>query len=263
MRLMITGFLLFTLTGEVSAQSDNWPQFRGPHVDGLAKGRTLPESWSTSENVVWKTELPGWGWSSPVIWGDKIFVTTAIGEHDRENLVVGGYPGGHVRLTDVHRWVTYCLDFESGRILWEQEAYEGVPLEERHPKNSFANATPITDGERVYAFFGNIGLFCYDMGGEKLWEYRIDHFPMRGGWGPGASPVLHGDRIYLVIDNETQSFMVALDKSSGKEVWRIDRAEKTTGRRRTSGSTNSAPRSSRSARGRSARTISTASCCGN
>jgi outer membrane protein assembly factor BamB len=221
-------FLL--IGGSLTAQDNvsetvNWPQFRGPNVDGLAEGKTLPDTWSTTENVVWKKELPGWGWSSPVVWGDRIFVTTAIGEHDREKLVVGGYPGGHVMPTDVHRWVTYCLDFDTGDILWEREAYKGVPLEERHPKNSFANATPITDGERVYAFFGNIGMFCYDMEGEKLWEYRIEHYPMRGGWGPGASPVLHEGRIYLVNDNEKESFMVALDKTNGKENWRIEREE--------------------------------------
>jgi outer membrane protein assembly factor BamB len=204
----------------------NWPQFRGTHTDGLAEGATLPESWSATENVVWKAELPGWGWSSPVVWGQKIFLTAAVSEHEREKLVVGGYPGGRVKPTDVHRWVTYCLDFDTGKVLWEREAYRGVPPEERHPKNSYANATPIVDGERLYSYLENIGLFCYDLDGKLLWEQKWGSFPMRGGWGPGASPVLHKDRIYLVNDNERESFMVALDKTGGSEVWRVPRAEK-------------------------------------
>jgi outer membrane protein assembly factor BamB len=208
------------------AETLNWPQFRGAQVDGLAEGDTLPERWSPTENVVWKAEIPGWGWSSPVVWGDKIFVTTAISEHEREKLVIGGYPGGRVLPTDVHRWMTYCLDFETGKVVWEREAYRGLPPEERHPKNSYANATPICDGERVYSYIENIGLFCYDLAGNKLWDQHWGSFPMRGGWGPGSSPALHDDRLYLVNDNEKESFMLALDKTNGSEIWRIPREEK-------------------------------------
>lgn len=204
----------------------HWPQFRGPHADGLAVGTTLPETWSATENVVWKAELPGWGWSSPIIWGDKIFVTSAVSQQAREKLVVGGYPGGRVLPTDEHRWVTYCLDFETGKILWEREAHRGVPPEERHPKNSYANATPVTDGERVYAYFGNIGLFCYTLDGEPVWQQRWGSFPIRGGWGQGISPVLHQDRIYLLNDNEQQSFLLALDKHTGRQIWRVERQER-------------------------------------
>ncbi len=224
--LALVELLIFIMAGAASAETIHWPQFRGANSDGLAEGATLPETWSTTENVVWKADIPGWGWSSPVIWGDKIFVTSAVGESDREKLVVGGYPGGHIKLTDVHRWMTYCLDFDSGKILWEREAHQGVPPEERHPKNSFANPTPITDGERVYSLFDNIGLFCYSMDGEKLWEKRWGSFPIRGGWGPGSSPVLHKDRIYWVNDNEKDSFFVALDKRTGDEIWKVERQEK-------------------------------------
>jgi len=218
--------LLFTLPTVSAAETKNWPQFRGANVDGLAEGDTLPDTWSTTENVVWKTPLPGWGWSSPVIWGNRIFVTSAASEEALKRPKVGGYPGGRVHPKDVHRWMTYCLDFDTGKIVWQREAHKGVPPEQRHPRNSYANATPITDGERVYAYFGNIGLFCYDMAGRKLWERRWGSFPIRGGWGPGASPVLHGDRLFLVNDNEKSSFMVALDKRSGKEIWRIKRRER-------------------------------------
>ncbi len=224
--LAYSGLLTLTIAHVAHGQTTNWPQFRGANSDGLAAGATLPDTWSTTENVVWKSEIPGWGWSSPVIWGDKIFVTAAVSEHERAKLVIGGYPGGQVKPTDVHRWMTYCLDFDTGKIVWEREAYKGVPPEERHPKNSYANPTPITDGERVYANLDNIGMFCYDMAGNTLWEQRWGSFPMRGGWGPGASPVLHKDRIYIVNDNEKESFMVALDKTTGKEIWRVARPEK-------------------------------------
>ncbi|HZL90845.1 MAG TPA: PQQ-binding-like beta-propeller repeat protein [Pirellulaceae bacterium] len=224
--LAFLGLLLFSIAGRTAEPTVNWPQFRGPNVDGLGEGDTLPESWSATENVVWKAEIPGWGWSSPIVWGNKIFVTSAVSEQPREKLVIGGYPGGRVKPTDVHRWMTYCIDFDSGKIVWEREAFRGIPPDERHPKNSYASATPSTDGERVYAYMDNIGLFCYDLDGKPLWEQRWGSFPMRGGWGAGASPVLHKDRIYFANDNERESFMVALDKTSGQEVWRVPREEK-------------------------------------
>lgn len=231
-RLLDSCLLALTIASSASGQTIasgetiNWPQLRGTHCDGLAVGATLPDTWSTTENVVWKADIPGWGWSSPVIWGNKIFVTSAVSEQPREKLVIGGYPGGRVQPTDVHRFVTCCLDFDTGKIVWQREAHQGVPPAERHPKNSYANATPITDGQRVYAYIENIGMFCYDLEGQQLWEQKWGSFPMRGGWGPGASPVLHGDRIYVVNDNERESFMVALDKQSGKEMWRVARQEK-------------------------------------
>ena len=226
MRQSLSAFFALVLISGVSAETINWPQFRGARSDGMAKGETLPDTWSTTENVVWKADIPGWGWSSPVVWGDKIFLTTAVSENEREKLRIGGYPGGRTKPTDVHRWVTICLDFETGKVIWEREAYKGVPPEERHPKNSYANATPITDGKRVYSYIGNIGLFCYDVVGKKLWEKKWGSFPMRGGWGPGATPVLHKDRLYLVNDNERESFMVALDAATGDEVWRVERQER-------------------------------------
>jgi outer membrane protein assembly factor BamB len=227
MRQLPQAVLLTLLFGWIaSAETVNWPQYRGPQSDGMAEGATLPETWSTTENVVWRIDVPGWGWSSPIIWGDRIFVTSAVGEHGREDIVVGGYPGGRVHPDDVHRWMTYCLDFDTGTVLWEQEAWKGVPPQQRHPRNSYASETPVTDGARVYSYFANIGLFCYDLDGNRLWERRWDSYPMRGGWGTGASPVLHEDRIYVVNDNEQESFIVALDKATGDEIWRREREEK-------------------------------------
>ncbi|MBI2478407.1 MAG: PQQ-binding-like beta-propeller repeat protein, partial [Planctomycetia bacterium] len=142
-QLALTLLIVSTLPSLALAETPNWPQFRGAQSDGLAEGATLPDMWSTTDNVVWKADIPGWGWSSPVIWGDKIFVTSAVGEQELKKPIVGGYPGGNVKPTDVHRWMTYCLDFDTGKIVWEREAFKGVPPEQRHPKNSYANETPI------------------------------------------------------------------------------------------------------------------------
>ena len=224
--LIYAGLCVLVLAPIGSAQTQNWPQFRGAHADGLGEGITLPDTWSTTENVVWKTDLPGWGWSSPVVWEKRIFVTAAVHDGPRDKMFVGGYPGGFVKPTDEHRWMTYCLDFDTGKILWQREAHKGPPPQQRHPRNSYASETPICDGERVYAYFANIGLFCYDLDGKPLWDKRWESYPMRGGWGTGTSPVLHKDCLYIVNDNEKESFIVALDKTTGKQVWRVARAEK-------------------------------------
>lgn len=211
-----------------AGETENWPQYRGANADGLAEGATLPESWSVTENVVWKAEVPGWGWSSPIIWGNRIFVTSAVGETKLATPHVGGYPGGHVSSAEIHRWMTYCLDFETGKILWEREAHRGIPPQQRHPRNSFASETPVTDGERVYSYFANIGLFCCDMEGKPLWERRWKSYPMRDGWGTASSPVVDASRIYIQNDNDTESFLVALDKKTGEPIWQIAREERST-----------------------------------
>jgi outer membrane protein assembly factor BamB len=224
--LSLTPLMALMLTSAALCETENWPQYRGAQSDGLAEGETLPDTWSATENVVWKTDIPGWGWSSPVVWGKRIFVTSAVSEAELARPTVGGYPGGYVQPMDVHHWMTYCLDLDTGEIVWEREAHRGVPPQQRHPRNSYASETPVTDGERVYSYFANIGLFCYDLQGELQWERRWDAYPMRGGWGTGTSPVLHGERIFVFNDNEQESFAVALDKKSGTQVWRVERQEK-------------------------------------
>lgn len=228
MRLLFSALIVsLSASLAVPAETTSWPQFRGPYPsDGVASGKTLPDAWSTEKNVVWAVDVPGWGWSSPIVWEDKIFLTSALCENELPKLPIGGYPGGRVKPRDEQRFMVYCLDTKTGKKLWEQEAYKGPAPEFRHPKNSFASETPITDGERVYAYFGNVGLFTYDMNGKKLWEAKWGAYPMRGGWGTGSSPVLHKDRIFIVNDNQTKSFMVALDAKTGKQIWRVEREEK-------------------------------------
>jgi outer membrane protein assembly factor BamB len=210
----------------VAAANDQWPQFRGPQSLGVAEDPHLPETWSATENVAWKTEIPGSGWSSPVVWGERIFVTSVISSAEGEKPKKGLYFGGERKApVDEHRWMVYGVDFKTGKVRWEREVHRGVPPFSRHLKNSFASETPVTDGERVYAYFGNLGLFCFDLNGKLLWSKRWGPFKTRFGWGTAASPVLHKDRIYIVNDNDEQSFLVALDKKTGEQVWRVERAE--------------------------------------
>ena len=122
--------LLLLISSGARAQT-NWPQFRGPNARGIGNGTHLPDRWSSTENVAWKSELPGRGWSSPIVWGKRVFVTSAVGEKELPTPHVGGYPGGHVKQNEVHRWMLYCLDFESGKIVWEFQAHQGIPPMER------------------------------------------------------------------------------------------------------------------------------------
>jgi outer membrane protein assembly factor BamB len=208
--------------------ADNWPQFRGPGASGVSAAAGLPDTWSATEHVAWKTRIPGRGWSSPIVWGNRVYVTTAIKEGDEPEPVKKGlYLGGNREAPkEPHRWVVYALDLQTGAIAWEQEVHRGVPSHGHHLKNTLASETPVTDGERVYAYFGNVGLFCLDLDGKPLWSKRWESVPTRYGWGTAASPVLHGDRIYVVNDNDAQSFLVALDKKTGEEAWRVVRDEK-------------------------------------
>ena len=207
---------------------EKWAQFRGPGSMGVAEDANLPDTWSTTENVAWKTEIPGTGWSSPVVWGDNIFVTSVVSTVEGEKPKKGLYFGGERKAaTDVHRWVVYCVDWKTGKIRWQREVLQSVPQSSRHLKNSYASETPVTDGERVYAYFGNVGLFCFDMNGKPLWSKKWGPFKTRYGWGTAASPVLYKDRIYVVNDNDEQSFMLALNKKTGEQVWRAEREEGT------------------------------------
>ena len=209
------------------AAADNWPQFRGAQSDGVADDAQLPESWSTTRNVVWKSEIPGSGWSSPVVWGDRIFVTSVISTVAPETPKKGLYFGGNRESIpgDEHRWMVYAVDWKTGKIAWEREVHRGAPRSSHHLKNTFASETPVTDGERVYACFGNLGLFVFDMEGKPVWSQTWGPFRTRYGWGTAASPVLYKDRVYIVNDNDEHSFLMALDKRTGKQIWRVERDE--------------------------------------
>ncbi|MGO8925320.1 MAG: PQQ-binding-like beta-propeller repeat protein [Limisphaerales bacterium] len=210
------------------AEEVNWPQFRGPGARGITTNTNLPEHWSASENVAWKAEIPGRGWSSPIVWGDCVFLTTAVNsgtsEAPKKGLYIGGERPNAPR--SEHEWKVVCLELSSGKVRWERVVHRGEPAGPIHLKNSYASETPVTDGERVYVCVGNVGVYCLDFAGREVWSKPLEPHKTRMGWGTAASPVLYRDRLYLVSDNEEQSYLLALDKRTGKEVWRVDRDEK-------------------------------------
>ena len=185
----------------------------------------LPDSWSATENVAWKTDIPGRGWGSPIVWGDKVFLSSVVNSGESEQPKKGLYFGGNRpdAPTTIHRWVAYCFDLNSGTILWEKALHEAPPESSIHLKNSYASETPVTDGERVYFYFGNLGIFAFDLEGELQWSKSLPARKTRHGWGTAASPVLREGRLYLVNDNDEASWLMALDAKSGQEIWKIDR----------------------------------------
>ena len=211
--------------------AENWPQFRGPSAQGVATNADVPDCWSAIDNIGWKTEIPGRGWSSPIVWANRVFLTTVLGEDDSappKGKVEGGkaFPEHRQQTTSARRWKVLCLDLLSGKVEWERLVHWGPPPAPVHVKNSYATETPVTDGDRVYAYFGGVGVFCFDFDGRLVWSKATRPHTMQFDAGTAASPVLHGDRIYLVNDNEEQSYLLALDKRTGEEVWRVDRDEK-------------------------------------
>ena len=323
------------------ALAGDWPQFRGPDNAGVSAETRLPVEWGAEKNVAWKVKVPGYGWSSPIVWGDKVFVTTAVSDKQPPPQGFPG-PGGsggappaapllapetaaRLKLTDeqkeqvrklqkdfagkqgpmarafealtkaqadpdpdamsrageklrqafqageklrrdyeaklrdllddgqkktfdrarraqagaipgmgpppkppdtVYRWEVYCLDAADGKVLWKRVAARHKPNRPIQPSNTYASETPVTDGEGIYASFGMAGLYCYDLAGKLLWNKNLGSYPMMGGWGTGSSPALDGDRLFVQCDNEKKSFLVALDKKTGDELWRVGRDEK-------------------------------------
>lgn len=292
-RLLLLCSVLVWAHREANA-ADSWPQFRGPQANGLPEHSGLPTEWSADKNVYWKVDLPGVAWSQPIVWGDRIYVTTAETENqqkpepgmggrggrrgdgppgdgppggrgpggppregagppegppggppgeggaegdrprrprgdgppgERPDRPRGGFGGG-APPDQLYRWKVLCLDRNTGQVVWEKLAYEGKPTIATHRTNTYASETPLTDGERLYAYFGMTGLFCYDLDGKLLWSKQLGSFPMMLGWGTGSSPALDGDRLFVQCDNDEKSFLVALDKRTGDELWRKERDEK-------------------------------------
>jgi len=214
---------------QVSEADDRWPQFRGPGARGISDESGLPTLWSTTENVTWVTDVPGLGWSSPIVWGDSVYLTTVVSADRVEEPLGGLYRGRETwRPSQAeHRWLVYAIDVETGAVEWEREVHRGAPGHGHHLKNTLASETPVTDGESVYVAFGNVGVFCLDTNGALRWSYELDASDTRLGWGTAASPVLFGDRLFLVDDNDEQSYLLALSTESGRELWRADRDEGT------------------------------------
>ena len=224
----VAAAIIATVCAPAAAAQEGWPRFRGPGALGVSQQSGLPETWSATENVAWVRDIEGFGWSSPIVWGDTVFLTTVVSTGDVEAPLGGLYLGGERGVpSDEHRWIVYAIDVATGATRWEREVHRGIPPTSHHLKNTYASETPVTDGEHVYAYFGNVGLFCLTLDGRLLWSRQFDAAATRAGWGTAASPVLHGDRIYIVNDNDEQSYLVALSKETGAELWRVNRDEGT------------------------------------
>ena len=220
-------FVLFSFVS-FSLCAENWPGWRGPRGDGTSLEKQAPVKWSVTDNIAWKVAIPGKGHSSPVIWGDKVFLSSAISTGKEKTVKKGLYFGGNEKTPspNQHRWMIYCFSFESGEKLWEQEANVGKPLTPRHIKNNYAPETQVTDGNLIYTYFADQGLFAHDLDGELKWKRKMKAYKTRYNWGSAASPALHGDFIYILNDNEQNSFIEAIDKNTGETLWRRDRNEK-------------------------------------
>lgn len=227
---------LFTAVLSAIAQSadTNWPQFRGRHANGIAEGHELPVRWDvkTGENIKWRVAIPGLGLSSPIVWGDRLFLTTAVSQADKGDLRLGLY--GDVAPVDdesEHVWKVLCYRRSSGELLWEREVHRGVPKVKRHTKSSHANSTLATDGERLVAFFGSEGLYCLDLTGEVLWTKEFGaldagYFKIpEAQWEFGNSPVVHSGHAIVLADVQENSFLASYRLADGKQVWRVRRSD--------------------------------------
>jgi len=226
-------FSLLLLTAHTAAAAPpHWAQWRGPDGQGIAGDPGVPLEWSPTKNVLWKTAIPGRGYSSPVVWGDRIFLTTAIegdvvpGAKGVKHVMEGqefAHPDG-VGADRQHTFKVVALDATSGRILWEKTAWEGTPYDTRHRRGSFAAPTPVSDGTLVYAYFGAEGLYTYDFQGNLKWSWKTGGIASFGV-GVGTSPVLYQGILIVQCDedNGEKSFIVGLERKTGKEVWRTTR----------------------------------------
>ena len=217
-----------------AATDANWPQWRGPQSRGVSDEKNLPSEWSETKNVLWKTPVPGQGFSQPIIWGARIFLTTDMEE--------GPAPADHkavVHMMDdkefthpdwigsdkLHAFRILSFDRDTGKLLWEKTAYEGTVYDHRSRRGSYAAPSPVTDGSHVYVYFGSEGIYCYDFEGRLVWKKSLGGIGTMG-MGVGTSPVLYGNLLILLCDQEfdgKNSFITALDKKTGNEVWRVKR----------------------------------------
>src|SRR5688572_18081858 len=241
------------------AVGETWPQWRGPLGTGVAPSATPPTKWSETENVKWKVKLPGKGSSTPIIWGNQVFIHTAMpagaaesagaGQSNVDPIVTpvllqdqprreggqrqggqggrGGFGRGAAP-TEKYQFVLLCLDRATGKTQWSKVVREEVPHEGHHRDHGFASHSPVTDGKLVFAHFGSRGLYCYDLQGNQKWSKDFGRMQTKNSFGEGNSPVLHGDTLVINWDHEGDDFIAALDKNTGKELWRTPRNEDTT-----------------------------------
>lgn len=216
------------------AQAGHWPSFRGPYASGVAEGQNLPNEWNgeSMKNIKWKSNIPGLAHSSPVIWGQKLFVTTAIsalGDHSIRHGLYGDGDASPDR--GVQTWDLICLNKKTGGILWQRTAIKGIPKDKRHIKATYANSSPATDGQHVVAWFGSEGLFCFDLQGNMLWQKALGRLNIGAydlkeyEWGSASSAIIYRNMVIVQCDTQDEDFIIACDIRTGKTVWKTDRDE--------------------------------------
>ncbi len=212
----------------------SWPSFRGPQASGVAERQNLPDRWDakTGENILWRTPLPGLAHSSPVVWGNLVFVTSAVSSDPKASFRPGLYGDGDASQDrSRQRWVLYAIDKRTGKILWERTAHEGEPADKRHVKATYANSTPATDGRLVVAWFGSQGVHAFGLDGRLLWKVDLGRLDLGAydipsyEWGPASSPVIWNNLVILQCDTQQDSFLLALDADTGRTVWKTEREE--------------------------------------
>lgn len=210
----LAGSLMSTFAAGTNSPEHNWPQWRGPTGNGVALHGNPPTEWSEEKNIKWKVAIPGAGHATPIVWDDKIFVLTAV-------------PTASDASKAEQAFAVICLSRKTGEIIWQQRPRKAVPHEGHHKTNTYASGSPITDGKHVFAFFSSHGLFCYDMDGGLVWQKDFGNMRTRNGFGEGVSPTLTGDKLIVVWDTEDDSWIAALDKTTGQELWKTRRDERT------------------------------------
>ena len=228
-------FLFACVPSRVLAQSNesianNWHQWRGPEANGVSRTAAPPTHWNEKKNIRWKVAIDGSGTATPIIWGNKVFVLTAINT-DKVDPSRPKPEDQPKRMFDItfpnttYQFVVLCLDRKTGKEIWRRTAVEQIPHEGHHGDASFASASPFTDGERLYCWFGSVGMFCYDMDGKKLWERDLGAVRMGASLGEGCSPVVHDGKVVIVRDHAGQSNIEVLDAKTGKTQWKKNRDE--------------------------------------
>jgi len=225
--------LLVVFLSSITVNAQNWPSFRGPNASGVAEGANPPITWDIekSQNVLWKTNIPGLSHSSPIVWGNNIFVITAVSSEAKPTFKAKDRGIGLANDDVSHTWMIFALDKRNGRVLWTEKAYEGVPRAKRHVKATQANSTPVTDGRYVVALFGSEGLACYDLKGKLQWKQDLGVLnpglwdDKESSWGHASSPIIYRDLVIVQADGHKQSFVAAFNLKDGKQAWRVERNE--------------------------------------